>query len=177
MLIVQYMVFYLCHKSAGNNTPYLHSVIQDNKNFVIVIFSGVLKEAHNNSLCLQLHRHESDIKAEVLSFPLRRQAALCFSPPLSTMTAHLGPGRLFLHHIAAFVCSWLQYYPPPPSPSLKTSLPLIWLRGSKWGWAQHCWKHCVTRRGFPLCMSLNNIKSVAKTWDLLRGANWIQWPG
>ena len=126
MLIVQYMVFYLCHKSAGNNTPYLHSVIQDNKNFVIVIFSGVLKEAHNNSLCLQLHRHESDIKAEVLSFPLRRQAALCFSPPLSTMTAHLGPGRLFLHHIAAFVCSWLQYYPPPvegPSTPLPLSRP------------------------------------------------------
>ena len=67
--------------------------------------------------------------------------------------------------------------PPSTPPSLKTSLPLIWLRGSKWGWAQHCWKHCVTRRGFPLCMSLNNIKSVAKTWDLFRGANWIQWPG
>ena len=87
---------------------------------------------------------------------------LIILPPLSAHDCNITP---------------LQWRGPPPPLSLKTSLPLIWLRGSKWGWAQHCWKHCVTRRGFPLCTSLNNIKSVAKTWDLLRGANWIQWPG
>ena len=135
-------------------------------------FLESLRRVLNNRLCPKLHRGEKSLQG---------------NPPLSLWHfpawRHICAGSLFPHHIAAFVCSWLQYY-PPLSLSLKQAPSLIWLRGANE--VGPAIAENIASRGAKFSdqsvkmeewrnLFLNLFQKVGV--GLLRGANWIQWPG
>lgn len=132
-------------------------------------FLESLRRVLNNRLCPKLHRGEKSLQGSPLSFSLT----------LSSMTAHL-----CRQPISSSYCRLCLLMIAILPPLLSSKPPLIWLRGANE--VGPAIAENIASRGAKFSdqsvkmeewrnLFLNLFQKVGV--GLLRGANWIQWPG